>query len=109
VTGLAEFSPFGRLFTLGSFWQITEIAQIIGATYFCDKKLHFNFDKKRLWLRFGRFLISASGHPGMKTTWTGMPVALKSVDRLQSRVATWHSFKPKNPVWVNFGGSCNGR
>jgi hypothetical protein len=26
-----------------------------------------------------------------------------------SRVARWHIFKPKIPIWVNFGGSCNGR
>jgi hypothetical protein len=24
-------------------------------------------------------------------------------------VARWHIFKPKIPIWVNFGGSCNGR
>jgi hypothetical protein len=23
--------------------------------------------------------------------------------------ARWHIFKPKVPIWVNFGGSCNGR
>jgi hypothetical protein len=26
----------------------------------------------------------------------------------QSRVARWHIFKPKIPIWVNFGWSCNG-
>jgi hypothetical protein len=26
-----------------------------------------------------------------------------------SRVAKWHIFKPQNPNWVNFEGSCNGR
>jgi hypothetical protein len=26
-----------------------------------------------------------------------------------TRVARWHTFKPKIPNWVNFGGSCNGR
>jgi hypothetical protein len=25
------------------------------------------------------------------------------------RVARWFLFKPKIPIWVNFGGSCNGR
>jgi hypothetical protein len=29
--------------------------------------------------------------------------------QLQSRVARWHIFKPKSQIWVNFGGSCNGR
>jgi hypothetical protein len=28
---------------------------------------------------------------------------------LQSRVARWFAFKPKIQIWVNFGGSCNGR
>jgi hypothetical protein len=26
-----------------------------------------------------------------------------------TRVARWNIFKPKIPIWVNFGGSCNGR
>jgi hypothetical protein len=26
-----------------------------------------------------------------------------------NRVARWHIFKPKALIWVNFGGSCNGR
>jgi hypothetical protein len=26
-----------------------------------------------------------------------------------TRAARWYIFKPKNPIWVNFGGSCNGR
>jgi hypothetical protein len=25
------------------------------------------------------------------------------------RVARWYIFKPKIPIWVNFGESCNGR
>jgi hypothetical protein len=25
------------------------------------------------------------------------------------RVARWFVFKPKIPIWVNFGGSCGGR
>jgi hypothetical protein len=28
---------------------------------------------------------------------------------LQTRVARWYIFKPEIPIWVNFGGSCNGR
>jgi hypothetical protein len=27
----------------------------------------------------------------------------------RTRVARWHIFKPKIPIWVNFGRSCNGR
>jgi hypothetical protein len=26
-----------------------------------------------------------------------------------TRVARWYIFQPKIPIWVNFGGSCNGR
>jgi hypothetical protein len=25
------------------------------------------------------------------------------------RVARWHILQPKNPIWTNFGGSCNVR
>jgi hypothetical protein len=30
--------------------------------------------------------------------------AMEIVDRF--RVATWHIFEPKIPIWVNLGGSC---
>jgi hypothetical protein len=26
-----------------------------------------------------------------------------------ARVARWHDFKPKIPIWLNFGGSCKGK
>jgi hypothetical protein len=32
----------------------------------------------------------------------------RSDKRLSSRVARWYIFKPKIPIWVNFGGSFNG-
>jgi hypothetical protein len=32
----------------------------------------------------------------------------KDFFKLQTRVARWHIFKPNIPIWVNFGGSCNG-
>jgi hypothetical protein len=28
--------------------------------------------------------------------------------KVETRVARWFVFKPKIPIWVNFGGSCNG-
>jgi hypothetical protein len=28
---------------------------------------------------------------------------------VRTRVARWHIFRPKIPIWVNFGGSCNRR
>jgi hypothetical protein len=30
-------------------------------------------------------------------------------DRRTFRVARWHIFKPKIPIWANFGRSCNGQ
>jgi hypothetical protein len=35
------------------------------------------------------------------------PNAMKPM-AMKPRVARWYIFKPKIPVWVNFGGSCNG-
>jgi hypothetical protein len=29
-------------------------------------------------------------------------------DKFRSRVARWQIFRPKIPIWVNFGGSCHG-
>jgi hypothetical protein len=29
--------------------------------------------------------------------------------QIREWVARWHIFKPKIPIWVNFGGSYNGR
>jgi hypothetical protein len=29
--------------------------------------------------------------------------------RFQTRVARWFVYKSKIQIWVNFGGSCNGR
>jgi hypothetical protein len=50
------------------------------------------------------------------SSWSGSPKSfpresfgLACMHLLQSRVARWHIFKPKIPIWVNFGGSCNGR
>jgi hypothetical protein len=53
VTRLGEFLPFVRLFSLGSFWEITEVAQIYGVL-FPQVKLCINFDKKMFGLHFGR-------------------------------------------------------
>jgi hypothetical protein len=33
---------------------------------------------------------------------------LRNISVHTSRVARWYIFKPKIPVWVNCGGSCNG-
>jgi hypothetical protein len=55
VTSLGEFSPIGRLFTLGSGFKITEVVQIFrllffnGTSYVC-----IHCDKKMVGLHFGR-------------------------------------------------------
>jgi hypothetical protein len=36
------------------------------------------------------------------------PTGFKGYPHSTSRVARWFSFKPKIPIWENFGGSCNG-
>jgi hypothetical protein len=39
-------------------------------------------------------------------SWVPRLDCLKIRDDAQSRVARWLIFKPKIPIWVNFGGSC---
>jgi hypothetical protein len=48
VTRLGEFSPLGRLFTLGSF-LIAALALIVG-NFFPQSKICSNFDQKCIWL-----------------------------------------------------------
>jgi hypothetical protein len=62
---LGEFSPIGRLFTVGSpvFLKIAEVAQIFWAAFLQPYKLLTNFGKKMIGLRFGRFFTNSSGHP----------------------------------------------
>jgi hypothetical protein len=36
-------------------------------------------------------------------------ITLLCEDGAKNSVARWYNFKPKIPIWVNFGGSCNGR
>jgi hypothetical protein len=59
VDRLGKFLPIGRLFTLGSFWEITEVPQILWY-FFQWYKLRINFDKKWVGLCFGQ---NSSGHP----------------------------------------------
>jgi hypothetical protein len=58
--------------------------------------------KKRAWLHFGRFFRKPIWSPWLR-------LCKLDVIALSSRVARWHIFKPKIPIWVNFGGSSNGR
>jgi hypothetical protein len=44
--------------------------------------------------------------------WNSIPTDIDSYEHAgvnTVRVARWYIFKPKIPIWVNFGGSCNGR
>jgi hypothetical protein len=62
VTRLDEFSPLGRLFTLGSFMIIVEDAKMV---YFHSKKYALIFTKFRVGLYFGPYIFTNSlGHPG---------------------------------------------
>jgi hypothetical protein len=42
-----------------------------------------------------------------RTCWKTVTVQIRR--RHTPRVARWFLFKPKIQIWVNFGGSCNGR
>jgi hypothetical protein len=60
VTGLAEFSPNGRVFTLGIFLKITEVA-LIFVQLFPNHRLCITFDKKWVGLNFGQYFSQT--HP----------------------------------------------
>jgi hypothetical protein len=45
VTRLGEFSPLGRLFTLGSGWKITKVAQNFWPTFLHGQSNAFIFTK----------------------------------------------------------------
>jgi hypothetical protein len=56
-------------------------------------------------------LISFSWHQIRSSFWVGRVAILLSCSDpigIKSRVARWQSFKPKIPIWVNFGVSYKG-
>jgi hypothetical protein len=55
VTRLGEFSPIRRLFTLGRFSKMTEVAQIIGEYIFDGLSCLLILAKKSVWLHYGQF------------------------------------------------------
>jgi hypothetical protein len=64
---LGEFSPVGRLFSLGSFLKITEEAQMVGLLFFYGKILTLILTKKG-WASFCTiFSTNNSGHPGLRS------------------------------------------
>jgi hypothetical protein len=62
VTRLGEFSPVGRLFSLGTCLEITEIVQFLGLLF---PKLCINFDKG-VGLHFGQFFRKLIWSPSME-------------------------------------------
>jgi hypothetical protein len=62
----AQDSPNGRLFTLGSFSKMTEVARIFGLHSLAVKCSNYNI--KRIGLHLGDFFTNSSGHRGHDTT-----------------------------------------
>jgi hypothetical protein len=56
VTRLDEFSPFGRLFTLGNLFEIVKSSQNCGLLFNKVKFMHYFFTK-RSGLHFGPFFL----------------------------------------------------
>jgi hypothetical protein len=50
ATKLDEFSHYGKLFTLGRFSKVTEVAQHIGPLFFHETSYVLILTKKRVWL-----------------------------------------------------------
>jgi hypothetical protein len=55
VTRLGEFSPFGWLFTLGSFSKISKVTQILGATFVHSTSCVLIFGKTWVGVHFVQF------------------------------------------------------
>jgi hypothetical protein len=66
VTRLGEFSPIGRLFTLGSILLITEVAQIFVLPFSKLKNCVLILAKNGLGYSLGNSFAYASGHPAIK-------------------------------------------
>jgi hypothetical protein len=66
VTGLGEFSPFGRSFTLGSFFVNYKSGQNFGAAFYRRKRYAIILAKNGLGCILGDFLSNALGHPSQQ-------------------------------------------
>jgi hypothetical protein len=124
VTRLGEFSPIGRVFTLGSFLKITKVAQSVVlclCTLFHGNSCVFILTKNRLGNMVYNF---SSGHPGRLSRKLKLKFASHLVPRLGFHLfgfclrgicTTWGQgcqmvglvFKPKIQIWINFGGPWN--
>jgi hypothetical protein len=61
---MGEFSPFGPLFYLGSFFLISERVRNFGLLFpHANGHVHIVFDKTRVGIQFGHFFTNSSGHP----------------------------------------------
>jgi hypothetical protein len=63
---LGEFSPFWRLFSMGSFLKITEVAKLL-SRYFPRNKLLIKFDKNGLGYTLGDFFTNSSGRIALQS------------------------------------------
>jgi hypothetical protein len=63
VGRLGAFSPLGRLFSLGSFSKIAEVAQIFGLPLFLGKGHSLISTKNGFDSILGDFFTNSSGHP----------------------------------------------
>jgi hypothetical protein len=65
-----------------------------------------------IWYIFSRFGIlhqeKSGNSASVRHQMNLLHLPEKRLNRVPARVARWHIFKPKIPIWVNFGGSCNG-
>jgi hypothetical protein len=64
VTGLGEFSPIGRLFTLCSFLKMTEVAQIFQTIFAIVKVSYILTFTNGLGYIIGDLFTNSSGHLG---------------------------------------------
>jgi hypothetical protein len=92
VTRLGDFSPIWRLFTLATFWKITEVPQIFGMLFPC-LILCIKFEKKWFGLHFGRLC-----HKLIWSPWSGWPDW--AIFRLLGDYILW-------PLFDNYKSSLN--
>jgi hypothetical protein len=66
VTGLGEFSPIGRLFTLGCFFENYKISLNYWVTFFHGETCALTLTTNGLGYTLGDFFKNLSGHPACR-------------------------------------------
>jgi hypothetical protein len=99
------FSPFASV-TNNDMWLKFRHSNLekLCHKFTCITNTFLSCLQSSIWLvfePFWNFFQSNSGH-------TVHP-AYEAAASIPTRVARWHIFKPKILIWVNFGGTCNGR